>query len=230
MRTASFAASVLAVVAAFASAQQPTANAGVPPLRGARPNIVLVLSDDHAAHAISAYGSRINQTPHIDRIADEGALFRANFCGNALCGPSRATILTGLHSHGNGFTRNGNVFDGKQPTFPALLQASGYQTALFGKWHLECEPVGFDAWQVLPDQGHYHNPDFLTPSGRVRHAGHATDVVTALSLQWLEQRDPARPFLLLCQHKAPHRNWLPAPQELGLFRDRDLPVPATMFY
>ena len=229
MRTASFAASVLAMFAALAAAQQPAANATKAPLRGSRPNIVLVLSDDHACQAIGAYGAPFGATPVLDRFARSGVTFTRAFCGNAICGPSRASILTGLHSHANGFTRNGNVFDGKQPTFPALLQASGYQTALFGKWHLECDPVGFDAWQVLPDQGQYHNPEFLTPSGRVRHAGHATDVVTALSLQWLEQRDPARPFLLLCQHKAPHRNWLPAPAELGLFRDRDLPVPATLF-
>jgi arylsulfatase A-like enzyme len=199
------------------------------PLAGARPNILFVFSDDHAAHAISAYGSRINQTPHIDRIADEGSLFRANFCGNALCGPSRATILTGLHSHGNGFCRNGNVFDGGQPTFPKLLQQAGYQTAIVGKWHLESTPTGFDHWVVLPDQGQYYNPDFLTKDGRVRIPGHATDVTTQLALDWLEKRDPDKPFVLMCQHKAPHRNWLPAPQDLGLFRGSDLPEPATLF-
>jgi arylsulfatase A-like enzyme len=206
--------------------------AGLPaqrPLAGSRPNILFVFSDDHAAHAISAYGSKINQTPNIDRIADEGVLFRSNFCGNALCGPSRATILTGLHSHGNGFCRNGNVFDGSQPTFPKLLQQAGYQTAIVGKWHLESEPTGFDHWIVLPDQGQYYNPDFLTKDGRVRLPGHATDVTTQLALDWLERRDPEKPFVLMCQHKAPHRNWLPAPADLGLFRDRDLPEPATLF-
>ena len=212
---------VVAVAATAGLAQQP--------LAGARPNILFVFSDDHAAHAISAYGSRLNQTPHIDRIADEGVLFRANFCGNALCGPSRATILTGLHSHANGFCRNGNVFDGGQPTFPKLLQQAGYQTAIVGKWHLESTPTGFDHWVVLPDQGQYYNPDFLTKDGRVRMPGHATDVTTQLALEWLEARDPQKPFVLMCQHKAPHRNWLPAPADLGAFRERDLPEPATLF-
>ena len=199
------------------------------PLAGSRPNILFVFSDDHACQAISAYGSRRNQTPNLDRIAGTGALFTANFCGNAICGPSRASILTGLHSHANGFCRNGNVFDGSQTTFPKLLQQVGYQTAIVGKWHLESTPTGFDHWMVLPDQGHYHNPDFLTADGRVRLAGHVTDVTTDLALQWLEQRDPERPFLLMCQHKAPHRNWLPAAPELGLYRDADLPEPATLF-
>lgn len=220
---------VVFAIVGLVAAQQPTSPSAPKPLAGSRPNIVLVLSDDHACQAIGAYGAPFGATPVLDRFAQSGVTFTRAYCGNAICGPSRASILTGLHSHANGFTRNGNVFDAAQPTFPALLQASGYQTALFGKWHLEATPVGFDTWQVLPDQGQYHNPDFLTANGRVRHAGHATDVVTALSLQWLEQRDPERPFLLLCQHKAPHRNWLPAPSELGLFRDRDLPLPATLF-
>ena len=198
-------------------------------LSGSRPNIVFVFSDDHAAHAISAYGSTLNQTPNIDRLAKDGVLFRNNFCGNALCGPSRATILTGLHSHANGFCRNGNVFDGAQTTFPKLLQRVGYQTAVIGKWHLESEPTGFDHWIVLPDQGQYYNPDFLTKDGRVKKHGHATDLTTELALDWLEHRDPEKPFVLMCQHKAPHRNWLPAPADLGLFRDRDLPEPATLF-
>lgn len=198
-------------------------------LAGSRPNILFVFSDDHACQAISAYGSRLNQTPNLDRIASTGALFTANFCGNAICGPSRATILTGLHSHANGFCRNGNVFDGGQTTFPKLLRQVGYQTAIVGKWHLDSPPTGFDHWMVLPDQGEYYNPDFLTQDGRVRIAGHVTDVTTDLALQWLERRDPERPFLLMCQHKAPHRNWLPAPSELGLHRDADLPEPATLF-
>jgi arylsulfatase A-like enzyme len=145
-------------------------------LAGSRPNILFVFSDDHACQAISAYGSTLLETPHIDRIAREGALFRRNFCGNALCGPSRATVLTGQHSHANGFMRNGNVFDPARQTFVRLLRSVGYQTAVVGKWHLESEPQGFDYWEVLPGQGQYHNPDFLTPAGRVRHAGHATDV------------------------------------------------------
>ncbi|HEB52319.1 MAG TPA: DUF4976 domain-containing protein, partial [bacterium] len=208
------------------------------PLSGSRPNILFLFSDDHAAHAISAYGSRVNQTPHIDRLAREGILFRNNFCGNSLCGPSRATILTGLHSHANGFMRNGNVFDGDQTTFPKLLQKVGYQTAIIGKWHLSSNPQGFDHWMVLPGQGQYYNPDFLVPdpsdpSGRktkrVRYEGHATNLTTKFAIEWLEQRDPEKPFLLMCQHKAPHRNWLPAPEDLGLFRGERLPEPDTLF-
>ncbi len=198
-------------------------------LSGSRPNLLFVFSDDHAAHAISAYGSQVNTTPNIDRLATNGALFRNNFCGNALCGPSRASILTGLHSHANGFMRNGNVFDGSQTTMPKLLQAAGYQTAVIGKWHLESEPTGFDHWLVLPGQGQYYNPDFLTKDGRVRFEGHVTDLTTELAVKWLDARDPQKPFLLMCQHKAPHRSWMPAPSELGLFRDGDLPEPATLF-
>ncbi len=199
-------------------------------LQSSRPNIVFVFSDDHAAHAISAYGSRINHTPNIDRLAQDGLLFRNNFCGNALCGPSRATILTGKHSHENGFMRNGNVFDGGQTTFPKLLQQAGYQTAIVGKWHLESEPQGFHSWAVLPGQGHYYNPDFLTKDGKVRMQGHVTDLTTDMAIEWLEQgRDPERPFLLMCQHKAPHREWMPALSDLGLYRDVEIPEPPTLF-
>ncbi|MCC7398243.1 MAG: sulfatase [Planctomycetes bacterium] len=198
-------------------------------LAGARPNILFVFSDDHASQAIGAYGSRLNPTPNIDRLAQHGVLFRNNFCGNAICGPSRATILTGQHSHENGFMRNGNVFDGDQPTFPKLLQEAGYQTAIIGKWHLESAPQGFDHWMVLPGQGQYYNPDFLTRQGKQRFEGHVTDLTTQLALEWLTQRDPERPFLLMCQHKAPHRNWMPSPLDLGLYRDHDLPEPATLF-
>jgi arylsulfatase A-like enzyme len=212
---------LLALVARPASAQRS--------LAGSRPNLLVVCSDDHACNSIGAYGAPIGATPVLDRMAERGVRFTATFCGNAICGPSRASILTGLHSHANGFCRNGNVFDGSQPTFPKALQRAGYQTAVIGKWHLESEPTGFDHWCVLPDQGQYHNPDFLTPAGRVRHEGHATNLTTAFALEWLERRDPEKPFLLLCQHKAPHRNWLPAPEELGLFRDGDLPEPATLF-
>jgi N-acetylglucosamine-6-sulfatase len=198
-------------------------------LTGSRPNIVFVFSDDHACHAIGAYGSTFGATPRIDALAASGALFANNFCGNSLCGPSRATVLTGLHSHGNGFRQNGDRFDGSQVTFPKLLQQAGYQTALVGKWHLVSDPTGFDHWIVLPGQGEYYNPDFLTANGRQRHEGHVTDLITEFALDWLEQRDPDKPFVLMCQHKAPHRNWMPAPQELALFRDGDLPEPATLF-
>ena len=198
-------------------------------LSGSRPNIIFIFSDDHAAHAISAYGSRINTTPNIDRIAAAGLLFRNNFCGNSICGPSRATILTGKHCHANGFMRNGNRFDPDQVTMPKLLQRAGYQTAMIGKWHLQSDPQGFDYWIVLPGQGQYYNPDFNTPEGRIRIQGHATNITTDLAVDWLDQRDPDKPFLLMCQHKAPHRNWMPAAEDLGLYRDGDLPEPATLF-
>lgn len=194
------------------------------------PNILFIFSDDHAAHAISAYGSVLDQTPNIDRLASEGVLFRNCFCGNSICGPSRATVLTGLHSHANGFMRNGNQFDGEQQTFPKLLQGAGYETAMIGKWHLGVEPSGFDHWIVLPGQGQYYNPDFKTPEGNVRLEGHCTELVTDLALEWLEEgREGDKPFLLMCQHKAPHRTWMPAPTELAAYRDREFPEPPTLF-
>ena len=195
-----------------------------------RPNIIFIFSDDHAPHALSAYGSQVNETPNIDRLATEGALFLNSFCGNSICGPSRATVLTGLHSHANGFMRNGDRFDGEQPTFPAQLRAAGYQTAIIGKWHLVSDPVGFDHWMVLPGQGQYYNPDFLTPEGKVRIEGYVTDVTTDLALDWLESgREQDKPFLLMAQHKAPHRSWMPGPEELGLYADTVFPEPPTLF-
>ena len=195
-----------------------------------RPNIVFVFSDDHACRAISAYGGEWNTTPNIDRLAAEGALFRNNFCGNSICGPSRATVLTGLHSHANGFRQNGDQFDGGQTTFPKLLQAAGYATAMIGKWHLSSDPTGFDHWEVLPGQGQYYNPDLRSADGRRRIEGYCTDVVTDLALEWLEsQRETDQPFLLMCQHKAPHRPWLPGPDELDLYADADWVPPGTLF-
>lgn len=197
------------------------------------PNIVFLFSDDHALQAISAYGgplAKLAPTPNIDRLAREGALFHNSFCANSICGPSRACILTGKHSHINGFTDNDtSKFDGSQVTFPKLLQKAGYQTALFGKWHLVTDPTGFDTWEILPGQGSYYNPDFLTPNGRVRYSGHATRITTRLALHWLNQaRDPNRPFLLMCQHKAPHRNWMPAPEHLRLYDGITFPEPSTL--
>ena len=196
-----------------------------------RPNILFIFSDDHALQAIGAYGSRINQTPNIDRLAHEGALFANSFCANSICGPSRACILTGKHSHRNGFLRNGNRFDGAQPTFPKQLQHAGYQTVMLGKWHLETNPTGFDYWEVLPDQGNYYNPDFIQMDGsRKRFEGYCTDLITETALHWLQtERDPEKPFLLMCQHKAPHRNWAPAPRHFQLFHDRPVPEPDTLF-
>ncbi|HIG10998.1 MAG TPA: DUF4976 domain-containing protein [Planctomycetes bacterium] len=200
------------------------------PLVVSRPNILFVFSDDHAAHAIGAYASRINKTPNIDRLAAEGMRFDNCFCANSLCGPSRATILTGKHSHANGFIGNASVFDGNQTTFPKLLRGAGYQTAIVGKWHLKSEPTGFDHWQVLQGQGPYYNPGIKSAAGVTHYEGYTTQVLTDLALEYLrEDRDPQRPFLLMYQHKAPHRNWQPGPDELSLFDGGPIPEPETLF-
>lgn len=202
-------------------------------LQAAPPNIVFIFSDDHATHAIGAYGGRLaelNPTPNIDKLASQGMLFRNSFCTNSICGPSRAVILTGKHSHQNGFKQNGDSFDGSQQTFPKLLQQQGYQTAMIGKWHLKTEPTGFDHWQILPGQGRYYNPDFRTPQGKVKLYGHSTQIITNLAIQWLESaKSNDKPFLLMCQHKAPHRNWMPGPEYLSLYEDIDVPEPDTLF-
>ena len=201
-----------------------------------RPNIVFIFSDDHALQAISAYeGSRyekIAPTPNIDRIAREGLLFERSYCGNAICGPSRATILTGKHSHKNGFMDNNfSRFDGAQPTFPKMLQEVGYETAIIGKWHLISDPTGFDHWEVLPGQGSYFNPDFIQMDGtRKRFEGYCTDLITDKSIEWLEGRkDKSKPFVLMSQHKAPHRHWFPPVRHMDLFDDIDMPEPETLF-
>ncbi len=211
------------------------ASVAAPLLTGAtsnaqRPNIVFIFSDDHAENAIGAYGSRINKTPNIDRIAHEGALFLNNTCCNSICAPSRAAILTGKHSHANGQRTNKDSFDGGQTTFPKLMQHAGYETALIGKWHLKSDPTGFDHWEVLPGQGHYYNPDFYDANGEHHREGYVTDIITDLSLNWLEsQRDGDKPFVLMCQHKAPHRTWAPGPNHLTLYDDVDIPEPASLF-
>jgi len=194
-----------------------------------KPNIIFIMSDDHAAHAISCYGSKLNQTPNLDRIAGEGMRFTNCFCTNAICAPSRAVILTGKYSHVNGVMDNRQVFDGSQTTFPKLLQQAGYQTAMVGKWHLKSDPTGFDYWNVLPGQGDYYNPDLIEMGVAKQHTGYVTDVLTDIALNWLERRDPAKPFCLLYQHKAPHRNWMPDPKHLALFNNKDIPEPATLF-
>ncbi|MFC1499837.1 sulfatase [Candidatus Zixiibacteriota bacterium] len=194
-----------------------------------RPNILFIFSDDHACHAISAYGSKINQTPNIDRIAREGSLFRNSFCSNGICAPSRAVILTGKHSHINGKIDNANMFDMSQPTFNKMMQEAGYQTAMIGKWHLRADPEGFDFWNVLPGQGAYYNPDFRTPDGTVRHTGYVTDIITDLTLDWLKEgRDTKKPFMLMCQHKAPHRSWMPGPDHLEMFEGETIPEPDNL--
>ena len=196
-----------------------------------RPNILFIFSDDHAPQAIGAYGSKINNTPHLDRIANEGAIYRNSFCANSICGPSRACILTGKHSHVNGFLRNGNKFDGTQTTFPKLMQDAGYQTTVIGKWHLSTDPMGFDHWEVLPGQGSYYNPHFIQMDrSRKQYEGYCTDIITDMALNWLKQdRAPDKPFMMMCQHKAPHRNWAPPPRHFSLFRNEDVPEPATLF-
>ncbi len=192
-----------------------------------RPNILFIMSDDHAAHAISAYGSVVNQTPHLDRIAAEGARFDRCFVTNSICTPSRATILTGKYSHLNG-TPVFNRFDGSQPTVAKYLQAAGYHTGIMGKWHLGSDPTGFDRWTILPGQGAYHNPAFIEPSGRRTIKGYVTDIVTDLSIDFLKNRPKDKPFFLMSHHKAPHRWWEPNEKYARLFADKKIPEPPTL--
>lgn len=198
-----------------------------------RPNILFIFSDDHAPHAIGAYDGwlkSVDPTPNIDTLASQGIVFQNSFCTNSICGPSRAVIQTGKHSHKNGFMNNGNSFDWNQQTFPKLLRKAGYTTAIYGKSHLKGQPQGYDDWKVLPGQGLYYNPDMITPTGRKRIEGHCTDVVTDLAVRWLKDgREDGKPFMLMVQHKAPHRNWMPALRHLDLYADIDLPEPNTLF-
>jgi len=195
-----------------------------------KPNIVFVFADDHAYQAIGAYGSKINKTPNIDRLAHEGIRFDRCLVTNSICAPARAVILSGKYSHLNGVVDNRLAFDGSQQTFPKLLQGAGYQTAIVGKWHLKSDPTGFDYWEVLPGQGDYYNPDFRTAAGPARYEGHTTDIITDLTLDWLkEKRDPGKPFMLMYQHKAPHRNWMPGPEYLSMYDGESLPEPETLF-
>ncbi len=212
--------------------------AGLSHLRAAgqpaqRPNIVWIYSDDHAQAAVSAYGSHLAEvapTPNIDRIGKQGVRFNNSFVTNSICGPCRAVIMTGKHSHLNGFRKNGDSFDSSQQTFPKLLQAHGYQTAVYGKWHLESDPVGFDDWEILPGQGHYYNPDFITAEGKKQDHGYVSDLLTDKALHWLEaERDKEKPFMLMVQHKAPHREWEPGPDHLTDFDDVEIPEPENLF-
>ena len=197
------------------------------------PNIVFLFTDDHAFQAISAYGGRLKNvapTPNIDRIAKKGMRFDKCYVTNSICAPSRASILTGKHSHLNGILDNRQEFDGSQQTFPKLLQQVGYQTAIVGKWHLKSEPTGFDFWEVLPGQGYYYNPDFRTPNGKIRETGYVTDIITNKALNWLKNgRDAEKPFMLMLQHKAPHREWSPALRHINIFDDVDFPEPDNLF-
>ncbi len=196
-----------------------------------RPNILFIFADDHASQAISAYQHPLNlvQTPNIDRLAKEGMLFRRCLVPNSICGPSRAVIQTGKYNHINGFFRNGNRFDGSQQTMPKLLHAAGYQTAVVGKWHLESDPQGYDYWHILPGQGVYYNPPMIKMGQQVRHTGYTTDIITDLALDWLKSRDKNKPFLLMAQHKAPHREWSPPLRHLGWNKDRTFHEPDTLF-
>ena len=195
-----------------------------------RPNILLVFTDDHAAHAVSAYGSVLNQTPNIDRLAAEGILFRNAFVTNSICAPSRATVLSGQYGHLNGVPTNRDTLYSATVTFPGLLQDVGYQTAIVGKWHLKISPKGFDHYEVLRGQGPYYNPVLYTPTDSVRYEGYTTDIITDRALEWMRQeRDPSEPFLLMYQHKAPHREWAPGPDQLDLYTDIELPEPSTLF-
>ncbi len=195
-----------------------------------RPNIIFIFTDDHASAAISAYGSKVNQTPNIDRLGKEGMRFDSCLVTNSICGPSRAVILTGKYSHENGFLTNSDTFDGQQQTYIKLLKRAGYTTAMIGKWHLKSDPTGFDYWNVLIGQGLYYNPRMIDNGTEVRYEGYSTDIVTDLSLDWLERkRDKSKPFVLMLQHKAPHRPWRPGPGYLTMYDDVTIPEPDTLF-
>ena len=198
-----------------------------------RPNILFIMSDDHASHAMSCYGSRINQTPNLDRIAQNGMILQNCFCVNSICTPSRANILTGQYSHRNGIKTLADQFDGRTAHVGKMLQESGYQTAMIGKWHLghgePYNPTGFDYWNVLPGQGLYHNPVMINEEGQQVYQGYATDLITDFSLNWLENRNLERPFFLMCHHKAPHRPWDSDDKHAQMYEDYDIPLPETFF-
>ena len=192
-------------------------------------NILFIMSDDHAYQAISSCGGQLLETPNIDRIAHDGVVFTNSFVANSISGPSRACMLTGKHSHVNGFRNNEDTFDGSQPTYPSILQKEGYQTAMIGKWHLASRPQGFDHWDILIGQGDYYNPDFICDGDTIRREGYVTDLTADLALEWLDKRDPKRPFCLLMHNKAPHRIWMPAIEDLGAFDKVKFPVPETFY-
>ncbi len=195
-----------------------------------RMNILYIMCDDHSFQTISAYDNRFIETPNIDRISKEGVRFTNSFVANSLSGPSRACLLTGKHSHKNGFTDNSKTFDGEQQTFPKLLRQAGYQTAIVGKWHLISEPTGFDYWNILIGQGEYYNPYFIDNGEKRKIEGYATNITTDLAIEWLDQkRDKDKPFCLLLHHKAPHRTWMPDTCDLDLYDDIVFPVPETFY-
>ena len=196
------------------------------------PNVVFIFADDLTCQAISAYGDerKLLETPNMDRVAKEGMKFNRCLVTNSICGPSRATIMTGKYSHLNGFYNNSNSqFDSSQVCFPSLLKGAGYSTAMIGKWHLGTDPVGFDYWDILPGQGIYYNPPMISGGQQVKRAGYTTDVISDLSIDWLKQRDRSKPFMLMSQHKAPHREWAPPLRYLGWDKNRVYPEPPTLF-
>jgi arylsulfatase A-like enzyme len=195
-----------------------------------KPNIIFIMSDDHAYQAISAYNDKLIQTPNIDRIAKEGITFTNASVTNSICAPSRATILTGKHTHINGKTDNQRPFDTTQVTFPQLFQKAGYQTAMFGKLHFGNNPKGVDDFMILPGQGSYINPDFITKDGDTTITGYVTDIITDVTLEWLDtKRDPDKPFMLMYLHKAPHRPWWPSPEKFEEFYGKTFPEPDNLF-
>ncbi len=196
-----------------------------------KPNILFIMTDDHAAHAMSCYDSRINKTPNMDRIAEEGMRFDHCYVTNSICTPSRAAILTGTYNHVNRVTTLSTHIDNRLPNVAKHLRQGGYQTAIFGKWHLgqgpKHEPTGFDSWAVLPGQGLYHDPEFIYPDGKRKESGYATDIITDKCLHWLDKRNAEQPFFLMCHHKAPHRRWEPDEKHARMYEDEDIPVPET---
>ena len=193
-------------------------------------NIVFIMSDDHTRQMMSCYDKRHIETPNLDRIADGGVIFTNAFVANSISGPSRACLLTGKHSHKNGKLDNRTAFDGSQQTVQELLQKLGYQTAMIGKWHLDGEPRYFNHWEILPGQGDYYNPVFITPDGRKQYDGYVTDIVTDLSLGWLEkERDKDKPFCLFIHHKAIHRNWMSDTTHLDAYEDKTFELPSNFF-
>lgn len=196
------------------------------------PNIVFIFCDDLTCQAMSCYGDsrKLLETPNMDRIAKEGMRFDRCLVTNSICGPSRAVIQTGKYSHANGFYNNSNSrFDSTQPTFPPVLQKSGYQTAIIGKWHLGSDPVGYDYWHILPGQGAYYNPPMIDNGKQVKHEGYTSDIIGDLTLKWLDGRDKSKPFMIMSQHKAPHREWEPPLRLLGFDKDRVYEEPETLF-
>jgi arylsulfatase A-like enzyme len=227
------AAVLAAVVLAACSTTRP---APVSAARDERPNIVFLFSDDHAAHAISAYrehlryGVQLPLTPNLDRLANDGMLFVNSFVTNSICGPARATVLTGQYGHLNGVMTNSEALHPTTVTFPRLLQASGYQTALFGKWHLRTMPEGFDRFEILAGQGPYYNPVLIDGKDSVRHKGYTLDIVTGRAMEWMKSAGAKdQPFLLMLNFNAPHRWWDPGPGQLSLYRDTAFAIPATFW-